>query len=169
MAPLSPAEVERLRENSHIKLDADGRFWHEGGLVEHAGVARAFHRGLGRAPDGRPTLTIGRTWCYLTADDTLYLVRAALCEPAGERLSSCLLRLDDETEEQLELVPAQVALGETGVLYARVKNGREWARLLPEAHRTLGTYVTAADADPNLLALKTTAGSFPLVALKPPR
>jgi hypothetical protein len=141
---LDPAIIEKLRENSRIRLDRDGRFFHEDVLVEHPLVALAFHRGLGRAPDGRPTITVGRTWCYIQAESTLYIVRAALCDvDATGALRSCLLRLDDGTEESVELRESSIAIDDAGVLYLRVKSGREWARLLPSAQAELGRWVEA--------------------------
>lgn len=143
---LDPAEIERLRENSHIRLDGEGRFWHEGALVEHPRVAEAFHRGLGRAPDGRPTITFGRTWCYIEAEGPLYLVRAAVCQATTDGgLITCTARLDDGTEELVGLGADTVGIDASGVLYLRVKGGREWARLLPSAQAELGRYAELTD------------------------
>lgn len=153
-----PEWLQALRENSRIRLDREGRFWHEDVLVEHPKVAALFHRGLGRAPDGRPTLTVGPTWCYIEAEDTLYLVRRAICEVQGERLASCLLRLDDGSEELLSLERGSLALDGEGVLHVRVKAGTEWARLIPEAHAALGRFVTGAEG----LALATVKGDLPI-------
>ena len=154
---MDPAVIERLRENSHIRLDREGRFWHEGALVEHPRVALAFHKGLGRAPDGRPTISFGRTWCYIVAEGPLFQVRAALCTPAADdSLRSCLLRLDDGSEEALSLSPGAVAADGEGVLHVRVKGGREWARLAPAAQAELGRWA-AAGAD-GRFGLQTSEG-----------
>lgn len=142
---MDPETLERLRENSGLRLDRDGRFWHEGVLVEHPKVALFFHQGLGRAPNGRPTLTVGRTWCYLEVEDVLFRVRQAVCAGEGEALRHCTLRLDDGAEEALELEPGALAVGDEGVLYARVKKGAEWARFSPEAQATLGPYLVEAN------------------------
>lgn len=159
MTAPDPAQLERLREQSGLSLDMDGRFFHEGVAVEHPRVLAAFRRGLGRAPDGRPTVTFGPAWAYLQVEDTLYQARRALCEAAGEALAACTLRLDDGTEEPLALVPGAVALDAAGVLYVRVKGGREWARTIPEAHAALGAFVVG---EGDGLALRTTAGDLPL-------
>lgn len=139
---VEPAELEKLRENSHIHLDMEGRFWHEGAPVEHPRVALLFHQGLGRSPDGRPTLTVGRTWCYVTADGPLYRVRDAACwEDEGRvgRLARCVLRLDDASEE--ELAPATLAWNDRGILTARVKAGRELAVFEPRAQASLARFL----------------------------
>lgn len=155
MAAPDPETLRLLRENSGLRLDRDGRFWHEGGLVEHPRVAALFHRGLGRADDGRPTLTVGHMWAYVAVDDVLYRVRRARCEQDGERLATCTLLLDDGSDEPLAFGADTIALDEEGVLYVRVKNGREWARCLPEAQARLGLF---ADERPGGMVLATTRG-----------
>ena len=32
---MDPGLLQRLREESGLRLDKEGRFWHRGGLVEH--------------------------------------------------------------------------------------------------------------------------------------
>lgn len=151
--------LERLRENSGIRLDREGRFWHEGTLVEHPKVQLLFHQGLGRAPDGRATLTVGRTWCYLSVDDTLYLVRRAICRGEAGRLSSCELVLDDASTEPLSFSPGVLRLDEEGVLRVLVKQGREWARLSAEAQAVLGPWLVEVGEG---WALQTVAGAVPV-------
>jgi len=141
---LNPEELERLRENSRIRLDRDGRFWHEDVLVEHPKVAAFFHRGLARAPDGRATLTVGHTWCYVEVEDTLYLVTSAALTADGEQLASGLVRLDDGSEEPLGLGHGFCSVDAEERLYVRVKQDREWARMLPAAQRALEPYLVAA-------------------------
>lgn len=109
------------REDSGIRLDAEGRFWHDGGLVENQNVARAFHRGLERAPDGRYLVRFGWDWAYLAVDEAPYQVLGLARDAA--RIT---LRLDDETEEPLD--PTTLFVSEAGVLYARVKAGQGEAR-----------------------------------------
>ena len=54
---LTDDEIEKLRQ-SGIRLDADGRFWHEGAEVTHPGLRAAFWRWLDRNPDGRWVLRL---------------------------------------------------------------------------------------------------------------
>src|SRR5687767_11733332 len=98
---MDEAALELLRTNSGLRLDRDGRLWHFGEPVEHPGVDRAFRRGLGRAPDGRATITVGRTWAYVVAEGPLYQVLDISLGEAGERLVHASVRLDDGTEEPL--------------------------------------------------------------------
>ncbi len=159
MPGLTPEEIERLREASGLSLDRDGRFRHQGTAVEHPRVDRALRRGLGRARDGRPIVSFGPTWAYLAVADVLYRVRLARTDADGERLRSCHLVLDDDTEEPLDLSPGAVALDADGVFYLKVKAGREWARCLPAAHAALGAFVVEYPAGAHLV---TVNGDLPL-------
>jgi len=106
----------RSRESS-IRLDADGRFWHEGHPVEHAGLAAALHTWIRRHPDdGRYILSNGYDWTYFTVDDAPYFVRQLRIEP--ERI---LLVLSDTTEEAWQ--PETTRIGEGGALSTTVKRG----------------------------------------------
>jgi uncharacterized protein len=104
------------REDSGIRLDAEGRFWHDGEPIENPNVGRAFHRGLVRAPDGRFMVRFGWDFAYVQVDDAPYQVLGISLTP--DRIT---LRLDDETEEPLD--PAEVTVSDQGVLYARIKDG----------------------------------------------
>ncbi|MDP9149599.1 MAG: hypothetical protein M3O36_06625 [Myxococcota bacterium] len=111
-----PAPEGRSRESS-LRLDGEGRFWHDGGLVEHPGVATALHAWIGRHPDdGRYILANGYDWTYFSVDDAPYFVRALRAEP-----DRVVLLLSDGTEEEWE--PESTRIGEDGALYARVKAG----------------------------------------------
>jgi hypothetical protein len=111
-----PAPEGRSRESS-IRLDGEGRFWHEGGAVEHPGLAAALHSWIGRHPDdGRYILTNGYDWTYFTVDDAPYVVRSIRLEP--ER---AVLALSDGTEEAWD--PEATRVGSDGALYTVVKQG----------------------------------------------
>lgn len=70
------ARLEALRRSVDLRLDREGRWHHDGAPFEHAGLIRAFERGLDVHPDtGEPILRVGSRWCYITADDTPFLVR----------------------------------------------------------------------------------------------
>jgi hypothetical protein len=148
--------LDWLRQHSGLRIDREARFLYRGEPVGHPRVLALFKQGLGRAQDGRVTLTVGRMWCFVDADGPLFLARRALCEAEGERLERCLLKLDDEREEWLV---GPLALDQEGVLHARVKEGREWARCLPEAQAALGRFV---EEGPVGMVLCTTRGPWPI-------
>jgi hypothetical protein len=96
---------------SKIRLDGEGRFWHDGERVDHPGLARGLHTWIGRHPnDGRIVLENGWDWCYLAVDDAPYFVRGVSIERGaaqdpGERL---VVRLSDESAEPLVLESLRV-------------------------------------------------------------
>ena len=113
-----PAPEGRSREST-IRLDGEGRFWHEGNLVEHAKLAQAMHGWVSRHPDdGRPILTNGYDWTYFTVEDAPYFVRSVKLTP-----DAVLLELSDGTEEPWEPSSSRVAANEA--IYAKVKRGSE--------------------------------------------
>jgi hypothetical protein len=127
---LSDAEIEKLRQ-SGIRLDADGRFWHEGAEVTHHGLRAAFWRWLDRNPDGRWVLRLdANRFVYLDVDDAPYVVRSARWE--GER---AMLRLSDDSDEELDYASLHLRAG--GQPYCTVK-GRFPARVSTLAWNTLG-------------------------------
>jgi hypothetical protein len=89
-----PAPEGRSREST-IRLDAEGRFFHEGARVEHRGLEAAMHGWISRHPDdGRFILTNGYDWTYFTVEGTPFFVRGVRVEP-----DRVVLRLSDGTEE----------------------------------------------------------------------
>ena len=113
-----PAPEGRSREST-IRLDADGRFWHSGAVVEHPKLAQAMHGWISRHPDdGRYILTNGYDWTYFAVDDAPYFVRAVRVEP-----DRVVLALSDGTEEAWD--PARTRVGENDALYTQVKRGAE--------------------------------------------
>ena len=110
---LAPPEG-RSREST-IRLDAEGRFFHDGALVEHPGLAAGMHAWISRHPDdGRFILTNGYDWTYFTVEDAPFSVRTIRVEA-----SRVVLALSDGTEEAWD--PSKTRVGANGALYAVVK------------------------------------------------
>jgi hypothetical protein len=139
-----PAPEGRSREST-LRLDALGRFWHDGALVEHAGLAAGLHSWIGRHPDdGRYILTNGYDWTYFTVDDAPYSVRTVRIEP------ECIkLLLSDGSEESFD--PASAHVGPDGALYAIVKRaapgGPYDAKFMAHAQGSLAPALVEAGAD----------------------
>jgi hypothetical protein len=109
-----PAPEGRSREST-IRLDGEGRFHHDGALVEHPKLAAALHGWIARHPDdGRYILTNGYDWTYFTVDDVPYFVRSVRDE-GGD----AVLVLSDGTEEPLD--PSTLRPNDRGELYLKVK------------------------------------------------
>jgi hypothetical protein len=133
---LSDAEIERLRQ-SGIRLDADGRFWHEGAEVTHHGMRAAFFRWLDRNPDGRWVLRLDeRRFVYLDVDDAPFVVTSLRFD------GPCIfLHLVDDTEEELGYDSLRL---ERGTAYATVKK-RFPARFSRAAWASLGERLSERD------------------------
>lgn len=145
---LSDAEIERLRR-SGIRLDAEGRFWHEGGEVTHAGLRAALWRWLDRNPDGRYVLRLDeRRFVYLDVDDAPHVVRSLRWARTAEADRAIAL-LADGTEEELD--GATVRLGAGGGAYCRVKGGRFEARLTTAAWGALAERIVEEEGRPVLV------------------
>lgn len=114
---LAPPEG-RSREST-IRLDAEGRFFHDGELVEHPGLAAGMNSWISRHPDdGRFILTNGYDWTYFTVEDAPFFVRSLRVE--GDRV---LFTLSDATEEAWD--PSKTRIGADGALYVTVKASAE--------------------------------------------
>jgi uncharacterized protein len=101
-----PAPEGRSREST-IVLSKEGRFFHDGEPVEHAGMHQAFASWLRRHPDdGRYILSNGYDWTYLTVEGPSRFVRAVravdgypqlvLLDGLEARLEPSALRVDAE-------------------------------------------------------------------------
>jgi len=142
-----PPPPGRSREST-IVLDADGRFFHDGAPVEHAGMKRAFASWIHRHPDdGRFILTNGWDFCYFTVEDTPFFVEAIRATERG--ITLCLF---DGSEEALD--PGALTLDERGVLRTTVKGGTFDARFSRSAQLALGPFLEeGADGEPVLSIL----------------
>jgi uncharacterized protein len=111
-----PAPEGRSREST-IRLDAEGRFFHDDAPVEHPKLAAAMHGWIARHPDdGRYILTNGYDWTYFAVEDAPYFVRALRLD--GDVVT---LLLSDGTEEAWD--PAATEIAASGALYTDVKRG----------------------------------------------
>jgi hypothetical protein len=142
-----PAPEGRSREST-IRLDAEGRFHHEGHVVEHPKLAEAFHTWIARHPDdGRYILTNGYDWTYFIVDDVPYFVRSVR-DDAGD----AILVLSDGTEEPLD--PSTVRQKGGAELYLQVKRGAKGgpfdAKVTRFAQTQLGPFLSEEAGRPVL-------------------
>jgi len=144
-----PAPEGRSRAST-IVLDAEGRFHHDGALVEHGGMARAFASWIDRHPDdGRFILNNGYDWSYFRVDDVPFFV-LGVREQSG-RLE---LRLSDGSESPLD--PTELSVGSRGALYTTVKNGKFRARFTQAAQMALAPWLAEAENGDVLLEIAGT-------------
>lgn len=132
---LPPELIEKLRRTG-IRLDAQGRFWHEGEEITHRGFHLALLRWLDRLPDGRPILRLdSERFAYVDLEDAALLVVSA--RRVGE---SIIIKLNDESEEQLLYNSLEIGAGDA--LYCLVKGGRLDARITTPAYYVIAESVT---------------------------
>jgi hypothetical protein len=133
-----PPPPGRSREST-IRLDAEGRFLHDGAKVEHAAMATAFASWIARHPDdGRFILTNGYDWTYFQVDDTPFFVERVRATADG-----LVLGLFDGTEELLDT--ATLRLDAEGRVRARVKGGAFDAKLTRAAQLALAPYLEESE------------------------
>ncbi len=131
---MDEAELEQLREASGLRLDAEGRWLHQGQPIEHARTLQKLHEGLHRAKGGRWATRLGRDWGYVQVDDAAYFARA--------------LNVNGDTSITAELIdgrsvpldPARFAMGANDALYARLPDG-ETCKLTRAAQLSLAPYL----------------------------
>ena len=129
-----PAPEGRSREST-IRLDREGRFFHDGELVTHRGMARAFASWITRHPDdGRFVLSNGWDWTYFTVEGAPFFVEGVRRGPDGP-----VLRLFDGTEAPLE--PSAIRLDRDGIFRTTVKGGAFEARFLRSAQLELSPWL----------------------------
>ena len=126
----TPEMIERLRQTG-IRLDREGRFWHEGAVVTHRGFQRALLRWLDRLDDGRPILRLDeRRYAYVDVDDAELLALSARWQ--GDR---AFLTLNDESDEELDY--ASLEVDADNALYCSARGGRLTARITTPAYYAL--------------------------------
>jgi hypothetical protein len=130
-----PPPPGRSREST-IRLDADGRFWHNGEPVTHAGMARAFAGWIRRHPDdGRYILSNGYDWSYFEVEGTPLFVQRVRLE--GDAAVLCLF---DGSEAPLD--PEALWIGEREALHTRVADRDLEARFQPAAQVDMAPILT---------------------------
>ena len=155
-----PAPEGRSREST-LRLDGEGRFFHDDAIVEHPKLAAALHTWIARHPDdGRFILTNGYDWTYFTVQDVPFFVRSI--KPEGDE---AILVLSDGTEEPLD--PGTLRVGPRGDLYlqvkrdARDKGGPFDAKMTRFAQTQLGPFLSE---EGNAIVVTTRRGKARLPA-----
>lgn len=153
-----PAPEGRSREST-LRLDGEGRFFHDDAIVEHPKLAAALHTWIARHPDdGRFILTNGYDWTYFIVEDVAFFVRS-IKETTGDAdpaKTDAILVLSDGTEEPLD--PSTLRLGKHGDLYLRVKEGVKGgpfdAKMTRFAQTQLGPFLSEENGDVLITTLR---------------
>ena len=106
-----------LSRESTIRRDAQGRWFHDGELVQHPAVARAFDAWIDLAEDGRFILKNAINWVYVDIEGPPIFVRRLWDEDGA-----VVLVLSDGRREFLD--GTQLWQNLSGQLFCRVRDGR---------------------------------------------
>lgn len=133
-----------------LRLDREGRWFHEGDPVTHEGLAAALHRWIDRDDEtGRYIVRSSDQWCFIEVEDAPFIVRAVTLEGQG-RDQRVQLRLSNGTVEELDYATLRQA--PDNVLYATVKEGRFPARFSRSAYYRLAETMELDGDEPKLPA-----------------
>jgi len=127
-----------FRRGIDLRLDAYGRWFHEGEAFTHPGLIALFNRGIDVLPEtGEPIVRIGEHWAHIRCDDVPFIVRTV-------RVSATGLEALLNTETWVAFPPDVLRLGPGGVLYAEVSPGRR-ARFSRAAQASLADHLLEGD------------------------
>ena len=140
-------------QNSHIRFGRDGVWYADGERIANQRIADLFSRHIRRAADGTYVLEMALERAPVEVDDTPYVVRTA--DVSGDAI---VVELNDGTRERLD--PATLAVGESDVLYCRVKDGAERARFLRPAYYQIAPHVS--EDSPGRFALRLGGQRHPI-------
>lgn len=128
-APIGAAPVPwPFSRESKIRIDREGRFWHEGERVEHQGLERAFAQWVTWDDESqRYQLRNSLDWCWITVEDAPLVVWAARVDAEGR----VWLSLSDGSVEPLAIETLRVDRND--VPYCAVRGGTVDAKFLQAA------------------------------------
>ncbi len=126
-----PGTDPRFRfEGAEIRLDKEGRWFHDGEEITHKLTADLFSRSVQKDPAGGYRLVVGLEWAPIVVEDAPYVIRGVDVEE-----DKAVGRLNDGSMEELDL--ASLRVGADNVLYCDVKGGEFPARFLRPAYYQL--------------------------------
>lgn len=126
-----PAELLESLRATGIRLDREGRFWHEGAEITHQRFRKTLLRWLDLLPDGRVILRLDQNrYAYVEVDDALLLVTSLRWQD-----DRAYLKLNDDSEEELSY--DNISQAQDHSLYCRVRGARLLARLTTPAYYEL--------------------------------
>jgi hypothetical protein len=127
------ADMNKQGSECRFFIDKDGNWFQDGIRIRHRGTYLYNNRLLDMDEDGRFFVDEGSGRIYVEVEDTPFVVKMVY-----RRGEDFILRLNDETEEVLDLGSMRMTAG--NVPYAKVKNKRYEARLLRPAYYELMKY-----------------------------
>ncbi len=129
----------KFDEKFEIKIDKEGRWFHNGEEITHPGVYRYLNSILDVDENGYFLNDRGRKF-YIEVEDTPFVVKSIV-----EKDGKVYIVLNDDTEEELD--PEKVSVGDNEVFYIKVKGGKFPARFLRKAQNHLYDFVREEDGN----------------------
>ena len=133
-------------QNFEIKIDKEGRWYYNGAHMFRKDIVKLFFENLKQDEEGRYLIEWKGERCYLSVEDTAYVV-IALYKTRNPRTNreQVEILLNDDSCEILDM--KTVFVGDENVLYCRVKNGRFLARFSRKAYYQLADFIEPPDAE----------------------
>jgi hypothetical protein len=142
---------------SKLSFRSDGRWYADADPVVHERLARLFSRYLRHKPGGGYEIWIDERYhADVEIEDTPYVVIGV-----DTSTGPFMVDLNDGTTEQLD--PDSLRVGAHDVLYCRVKNGAERARLLRPAYYQLAKFIE--EVGPGRFQLRCGGTTHPITRL----
>lgn len=137
----TPEQIEKFRQVG-LRLDRNGRWWHQGEEITHPRLRQALLRWLDvRDDDRRPIVRLDETrYAYVDVDDAHLLVTSARWDGDG-----AFVLLNDGREE--ELAYDSLRVGDDDAVYCTARGGRLDARITTPAWAVLAERIEADGAD----------------------
>jgi hypothetical protein len=122
-----------------LTVDKEGNWFYQGQQIVNRQVYLLFSQNLQQDSSGSYLLRIGDETCPVAVEDTPFVVIDIVLVLDGSLRNSFTIRLNDETEEVLNLDTLQV--GKDNVLYCQVKGGKFRARFLRPSYYHLAEHI----------------------------
>lgn len=122
-----------------IYIDKQGRWFHKGLEMIHREFIRLFYQHMEVDSQGRYVINWRGDKCYVEVEDTPFVVRRTTFEQGDKDSSRFILFLSDDSQEDLS--PETLFIGDSHVLYCKVKNRTFPARFDRSAYYQLAEYV----------------------------
>ncbi|MFH1491035.1 MAG: DUF1285 domain-containing protein [Pseudomonadota bacterium] len=123
-----------------IRIDKEGRWYHNGTEMIHRDFIRLFYEHLEREESGRYLIRLGDECCYVEVEDTPFVVLSVTHQNPGEAEKEAFrLSLSDDSSEKL--TPETLSVGDGHVLYCRVKDCSYPARFARPAYYQLAEHI----------------------------
>jgi hypothetical protein len=126
-----------------IYIDKEGRWFHKGVEMIHREFIRLFYEHMEIDSRGRYIINWGGDRCYVEVEDTPFVVRRTKFKRGDQDNSRFILFLCDDSQEDLS--PETLFIGDSNVLYCRVKNRTFPARFDRPAYYQLAEYIQEED------------------------